>query len=158
MYSQLRKHPEILAYMAVRRVHVVHLIRVNHIDVIVSEELARLTGKSHVEAGTRTDVPLVYLNPETLIDRIQKLSSRPRKVRRMLQLSTCPRVEVTYEALVAGEQELARILRFLGISHPASHVKSSFEKRGTTRHREAIVNYDEVRQALRATPFLNMLR
>src|SRR5687768_11132775 len=46
MYGQLRKHPEILTYMMIRRLRVVHLIRRNHIDVIVSEEVAKLTGTS----------------------------------------------------------------------------------------------------------------
>jgi hypothetical protein len=158
MYAQLRKHPEILAYMAVQRIRVVHLMRRNHIDVIVSEELARLTGTSHARAGTRTDVPMVYLNPATLVDRIRRLSRRVGEARRLIRLSTCPILEATYEELLEGERECVRILRFLGISPSGSQVQSNLAKRGARNHREAIANYDEVRQTLSSTPFSIMLR
>jgi hypothetical protein len=158
MYAQLRKHPEILAYMAVRRLRVVHLMRRNYIDVIVSEELAKLTGTSHARAGTRTEVPLVYLNPATLVDQIRRLSRRSREARRLIRLSTCAILETTYEELLEGEREFVRILRFLGVSRPATQMQSHLAKRGTRSHRDAIANYAEVEQALNSTPFSRMLR
>ena len=132
MYTQLRRHPEILAYLVARRVRVVHLIRLNHIDVIVSEELARLTGRSHAPVGASTSIPMVYLNPATLLRRMQKLSRNCEEARRALRYSSCPVLEVAYEVLLEGAQEFARVVRFLDISLPATEMRSSLAKRGTS--------------------------
>jgi hypothetical protein len=158
MYTHLRKYPEILAYLAVQRVSIVHLTRRNLIDVVISEELARLTGTSHVQVGTRTAVPLVHLDPTTLIDRLRTRSRRPDQARLLMRLSTCRILEVTYEALLEAEHEFEHILRFLKIPGPAAPRQSRLVKRGTGSHRDAIANYEEVRQVLNSTPFSSMLR
>jgi hypothetical protein len=159
MYTQLRRHPEILVYLAIRRVLVVHLVRKNQIDVIISEELARITGTSHIQAGTkRIEIPTVYLNPSTLLDRIRRRSRMSTQARRLVRFTSCPFLEVTYEALLEGEYEFARICRFLDIPNLATRMESNLEKRGTRSHRDAIENYDEVKQVLSSTPFVSMLR
>ena len=40
MYSQLRRYPEILAYLVRERIRVVHLVRRNHLDVLISSSAA----------------------------------------------------------------------------------------------------------------------
>jgi LPS sulfotransferase NodH len=158
MYTQLRRYPEIVVYLAVRRVRIVHLTRRNHIDVIVSEQLARLTGTSHAKAGTAIAIPMVYLDPATLVDRIHTLNKKAAHARRLIRLFTCPVLEAAYEELLEGEQEFLRILDFLGVPRPATQAQSNLAKRGARTHRDAIVNYEEVRQVLNSTPFLSMLR
>jgi LPS sulfotransferase NodH len=158
MYGQLRRYPEVLAYLAFHRVRIVHLVRCNHVDVIISEELAKLTGASHVLAGTKYDSPKVYLDPSTLVGRLRKRDKRPAQVRRLARLTGCPYLEVTYEALLDGEMEFTRIARFLDAQNPATELKSSLAKRGNQSHRDAISNYDEVSRLLSSTPFAAMLR
>ena len=158
MYTQLRAYPEILVYMAIRRVRVIHLLRRNHIDVIVSEELARVTGRSHDPNTTTGDVPMVYLDPATLVDRIRKRSKRPGEARFLIGLTACPVLEVTYEALLEGQEEFAHICAFLNIPRPATEVKSTLAKRGTRSHKDAIINYNEVKRVLSSTRFSKMLR
>jgi hypothetical protein len=41
MYSQLRRYPETLAYLIARRIRVVHLVRENHLDVLISHAVCR---------------------------------------------------------------------------------------------------------------------
>lgn len=158
MYAQLRRYPEILVYLAARRIRIVHLTRCNHIDVIISEEVARLTGSSHARVGTKNDVPRVRLDQTTLVDRIRKLGRKSRQAQLLVRFLGCPVLETTYEALLQGEQEFARILKFLDLSGPVAEARSNLAKRATGGHRDAIVNYDEVRQALISTPFSNLLR
>jgi hypothetical protein len=158
MYTQLRRHPEILLYLALRRIRVVHLVRHNHVDVIISEELARLTGKSHAPAGSRIDVPKVNLDTSTLVDRLRRRSRRAIQARSLVRLSTCPLLEATYEGLLEGDQEFARILGFLDIPGPVFPRQSKLAKRGSISHRDAIANYDEVRLALISTPYASLLR
>src|SRR5688572_2767565 len=38
MYPQLRQYPELFAYIVSRRVRIVHLTRINQLDVVISEE------------------------------------------------------------------------------------------------------------------------
>jgi LPS sulfotransferase NodH len=158
MYTQLRAYPEILAYLAIRRVRIVHLTRCNHLDVIVSEELAKLTGISHAQVGTKAVAPMVSLDPATLVERMSRLRRMSAEARRLIRLSMCPCFEVTYEALLNGDQEFLPVLRFLGIAQPTAHLQSSLAKRGARSHRESISNYDQIRQVLHSTPFLSLLR
>lgn len=158
MYSQLRRYPEILAYFAFRRVRIVHLVRLNLIDVIVSDELARLTGTSHVQTGKISGVPKVHVDAASLVDRVSKLSENTEVTGRLARLCMCPIIGVTYEALLDGEAEFTRILKFLDMPEPASRPKSVLTKRGSGSHRDSIENYDEIRQILMSTRFLQMLR
>jgi LPS sulfotransferase NodH len=158
MYAQLRGYPEILGYVAVRRIHVVHLTRSNHIDVLVSEELARLTGRSHTRVGVSSDTPKIHLDPDTLIDRIENLRRKSETVRQLLRFTMCPSLEVTYEALIEDEKEFFRILDFLEVSGPVIQTLSSLVKRGVGAHRDAIANFAEIQNILKSTPYSHMVR
>jgi LPS sulfotransferase NodH len=158
MYSQFRQYPELFAYVASRRLRIVHLTRVNQIDVLISEERARETGVSHIRAGSAPGPISVHLDAATLIDRLTRLTRKPGQMRALLKLACCSTLEVTYESLLDDPGEFLRVLDFLGAAdcHPGSN--SSLEKRGVRTHREAIANYEEVRRVLATTPFLDMLR
>lgn len=158
MYGQLGQYPEIICYLAFRRVRVVHLTRSNYLDVIVSEELAKLTGVSHAKAGASMGLPMVRLDASTLVDRLRRVGSKARYVRMLMRLSMCPMLEVTYEALVDGQREFERVLGFLELPMPMTQIESDLSKRGARTHQEAIANFDEIRQVLISTPFSAMLR
>jgi LPS sulfotransferase NodH len=139
-------------------VRIVHLTRSNQIDVLVSEERARETGVSHIQARATLGLAAIILDAATLVDRIHRLNRKPRQVRTTLRLLCCPTLKITYEALLQGPEEFERILQFLGVEVSNLHLQSSLEKRGVRSHREAISNYNEIRRDLRPTPYLNMLR
>lgn len=158
MYTHLRRHPELLLYFAARRVSIVHLVRRNCLDIVVSEELARLLGTSHAQAGQKIDVAPVYIDPANLVDRLSRRRKNSEQINRLLRLSTCQHIEVTYEALRDGAQEFERLAKFLGLAQWSYGGRSNIAKRGTECHRDAIANYEEVRQALSSTQFLSLLR
>jgi hypothetical protein len=158
MYSQFRQYPELFAYLANRSLRVVHLTRLNQIDVLVSEERARETGVSHIRAGSRSGPISVHLDPATLIERLRRLNKKPGQVRALLKFGCCPTLEVNYEALLEDHGEFLRVLEFVGVASRDPGYGSSLEKRGVSTHREAISNYEEVRRVLASTPFLDMLR
>ena len=158
MYKQLRSYPEILAYLAVHRVRIVHLTRRNLLDVVVSEELAKLTGESHALAESSSSVPLVHIDTETIVKRLARLQVRPNRVRQLIRILTYPMLEVTYEALLDDDNEFERILTYLGVCNSHTERGSSLAKRGVRSHRESIANYDEVKRHLDSTPFSHMLR
>lgn len=158
MYPQLRRYPEVFAYLVSRRVRIVHLTRMNQLDVVISEERARVSGVSHIQAGSSADPARVSLNPATLVDRIRRLDTNTRQVRRMMKWTNCQTLEITYEALLTSRQEFVRILSFLGVELTDPELRSSLGKRGVSRHQEAVSNFDEVRRVLEPTPYRNMLR
>ena len=158
MYSQMRLYPEILLYLAIRRVRIVHLVRRNQLDVIVSDELAKITGASHIVAGQTAEIPMVSLNAATLVDRLARLEGNLARARRLIRWSTCQFIEVTYESLLESEQDHDRIRSFLGIRAGALTAQSNLVRRGARSHRDAIMNYDEVTTALTGTPYLPLLK
>ena len=158
MYTQLRRYPEILAYFALRRIKIIHLTRLNQIDVIVSDELAKITGASHAQAGRDTGFPRVNLRVSSICGQIDRLCTRSRRAARLVKLSSCPSIEVHYESLLESETEFTRVLDFLEIARSADLVRSNLLKRGHRDHAEAIANYEEVRRDLASTPYSWMLR
>jgi LPS sulfotransferase NodH len=158
MYKQLRNYPEILAYLAVNRVRIVHLIRSNQLDVVVSEELARLTGVSHTQARSLTAVPMVHIDPETIVNRLTKLQEKPKKVRQLIRPFTYPMLEVTYEALLDDGNAFEQVLNYLGVQASQTEAGSILVKRGVLSHRESIANYDEIKHRLSSSPFAHFVR
>jgi hypothetical protein len=157
MYSQLRAFPEVVAFCAFRRIRILHLVRENLVDVIISDELAKATGRSHY-SGQPQAIPMVYLDPAILVGRLHRRYWAIRRARWLLRLTTCPCLEVTYERLIDGQTEFPRIAQFLGLGGDLAGYRSHLSKRGRGTHADAIVNYEEVRVALRETRFVDMLR
>ncbi|MBW3567447.1 MAG: hypothetical protein KY410_05720, partial [Proteobacteria bacterium] len=100
MYSQLRDYPEILPWLVWRRLPIVHLVRANHLDVVVSERLADATGHSHaVEESASTAPVRLDLDPDYVLRKVRKLERQQRAMRRLFQALPNPLLEVTYETL-----------------------------------------------------------
>ena len=156
MYTQLRSYPEMLAYFAVRRVRIVHLVRYNVLDVVISEELARITGASHVRAGGIGEAPKVTLDTGTLIDRLNARQRADRAAKLLIGLAACRSVQVSYERLLHETGEFSKLCEFLSVPR-VFMATSQLEKRGTGLHRMAIANYDEVQTTLKSTPYETML-
>ena len=158
MYGQLRRHPGVAIYLVTRRVHILHLIRQNLLDVVVSEELARATGASHVRADVVQEVPRVLLEPTGLVRRLDRRRRAVAIASRILKLSPCRSIEISYERLLSGPAELQRIWAFIGVPFSVEPPTSGLYKRGPASHRDAIENYTEVRDVLAGTQYAAMLR
>jgi LPS sulfotransferase NodH len=158
MYSQVQKFPEILAYLTLRRVHVVHLVRQNLIAGIVSRAIKDKTRRAHRLAGEPELADIqVQLNPKKLIAKLERRERKIRLARRLLSWTLLPHIEVAYEEL---EQDLScfhEVCSFLSIQSGGTMPKSSLVKLNRRPHAEVISNYSEVREALLATPFARYL-
>jgi len=157
MYSQSRTFPEVIAYCAFRRIRILHLVRQNILDVIISDEVARATGLSH-QAGENRESSMVYLDPGTLVPRLRARDRSVKQARWALRLSTCRCLEVVYEKLIGDAAEFTRIAKFLGIDADLASARSQLSKRGREEHSNAIINYDEIRRLLSDTRFADMVR
>ena len=161
MYSQLRRYPEILPYAAFRRLRVVHLVRSNHFDVVISEELARVTGTSHATRDDARVTPCVVdIDPGTIVERVRRLQRKQQVVRSLLRLLPVPVIEVSYESLCSDDDRtFRRLLRFIGATEPTTPAASDSKlvKRQRAPHSDVVRNYPSVAAALTCAGYERLL-
>jgi LPS sulfotransferase NodH len=158
MYDQLRAYPEILVYLLRKRVRVVHLVRENHLDVLISFALKREIGRAHVlEAKDRPRETTVELPAASLVRKMRWLQFKHDAARRLLRASRLPHVEVSYEELVRDPGSFDRVLDFLGISAAGREPRSHILKTRVGGQRDVVANYEEVERALVNSRFAGLL-
>jgi LPS sulfotransferase NodH len=158
MYSQLFFYPELLLYFWTHRVRIVHLVRKNALDLLISQALKRKIQRAHrlADEAPREEVQ-VELNPQTLI---RKLEIKQRKIKRgqwILRLSGLQSIEIGYEDLLKDPSVFQSLCRFLSIETDSVLPQSRFQKVRRESQRQIIKNYSDVKKVLEDTPFLSYL-
>ena len=157
MYSQLRRYPEILPYLVRKRVRVVHLVRRNHLDVLISFAVKREIGKAHILSPEDRPADVkVELDTASLHHELRKLERRHTMGRTVLRLARLNHLEVAYEDLVADPARLDSVRGFLGISAQGIP-QSNILKTRTEGQEHVVANYDDVRAALADSRFSALL-
>lgn len=157
MYNQADTEIGLLAYLCVRGVRVVHLIRRNHLDAILSEETALVRGVAHAESGAKIDDLRIELDTLTLVHRLERRHVEVQGASDFLASENVPYREVHYEDLVASPTALEPIQDFLGVNGRMT-LTSNLSKLNSTSHRQLIRNYDAVQETLTGTQFADLLR
>ena len=158
MYDQLRRYPEILAYLRVRRVRVLHLFRLNLLDIVLSREAMKSRRNVHARSPAEREMVRVDVDTRRLASDLARLDWERRLVREALTLLHIPVVEPTYESLLADESRLNSTVRFLGVGVDATtELPAVMLKLAPSSHRAGIANYDEVGAALQGTRYLSFL-
>ena len=158
MYKQLGLYPEILAYLLKHRVRVIHLMRQNHLDVMLSYAVKAKLGQSHLLAGqSAPDELRVQLDTRTLLRKLAWLQEQQNIARRLMKFFGLPHVEVIYEDLVRNHTLFLRIADFLSINAEQQIPKSALTKIRKEGHRDVIRNYDEVKEVLVNSKFAGLL-
>lgn len=158
MYAHLYRYPELLIYFWTHRVHVIHLVRKNALDFVISQALKRKIQKAHrlADEPPLEDVQ-VELDPQTLVRRLQ---IRQRKIKRgqmILRLSGLRSIEIGYEDLQKDPSVFQSLCRFLSIETESALPQSRFRKVRRESQRQIIKNYSDVKKVLEGTPFLSYL-
>ena len=158
MYSQLRRYPEILPYLMKKRIRVVHLIRRNHVDVLISFAIKREIGKAHILAPEdRPSDVTVELDTRSLMRDLRRLELKHTIGRTVLRLARLNHIEVVYEDLVCDPARFDRVREFLDIPADQDVPTSNILKTRTQGQRQVIANYDEVRAVLQGSKFAHLL-
>ena len=158
MYSQLtRISRPLMPALWLKRVRIIHLIRRNALDVVLSKEAgAARQGKLHARDGDQVERVRLNLDTQSLLRRMTLHERGIAGARVRFRKVGLPYTEVIYEDLAADEGGFAELFEFLGVE-PAP-VTSSLQKLNPTSHEELIENYGEVREALEGTEFAAQLR
>jgi len=158
MYAQLGKYPEILVYLIRHRIRVLHLVRRNHLDVLLSYAVKAKIGQAHLLLGqSAPDDIHVELDTENLIGKLEWLKRKQSIARKLLLWCRLPHVEIAYEELFHDQANFGRILNFLCIDPQENIPRSTLVKIRTEGHREVILNYDKVKETLAGSKFASLL-
>lgn len=159
MYGQYLVYPEIALKAVMDRCKVIHLIRKNHLDSVISGLYAKQTARPHIVDADEHEphVVKVRINTASLIKELSAHKNSITIAKIFLFFLPCRVCEIYYEDLCATPIEsLGRIMAFLGIKEP--YVANSFFRkivRGS--YQETIENYEEVRITLLNSPFARLL-
>jgi LPS sulfotransferase NodH len=158
IYKQATLNPGVLAYLSLRRAKVVHLIRSNVLDSVISWETARARRLFHARQGDDVKPAKVELDAAALLDRLDYHEYAITVARGWIRNLRLPYTETFYEELTGPkrDEKLARILSFLGVEPSA--LGSDLVRMNPTEHSELLTNYDEIRDTLRGSRFEWMLR
>ena len=158
MYSQLtRISRPLMPALWLKRVRIIHLIRRNALDVVLSREAgAAREGRLHARDGEDVEAVRLNLDTDSLLRRMTLHERAIAGARVRFKRVGLPYTEVVYEDLASDESGFAALFEFLGVE-PAP-VSSSLQKLNPTAHEELIENYSEVRDALADTEFAGLLR
>jgi LPS sulfotransferase NodH len=158
MYAQLRLYPEILAYFIRHRIRVVHLVRRNHLDVVLSYAVKARIGRAHLLSGeSAPDNIQVALNTENLIRQLEWLQRKQNMARKLLHLCRLPHMEIAYEDLLLDQAHFRRIWDFLSLKPGEDMAGSTLVKIRKGGHRDVISNYEEVREVLADSKFAKLI-
>jgi LPS sulfotransferase NodH len=154
MYSQLRRYPELLPYFWLKRVRVVHLVRSNPLDLLISKAIKRKVQRAHrLSSEPALDGMQVELDPHTLVERLKIKQRKMARGRSLLRWSGLRQMELGYEDLRSGEQAFRTLCEFLSIPSGGEMPESKFQKVRRGSQGFVLKNYSEVRQTLEGTPF-----
>lgn len=175
MYSHLRTYPEAIAYLRWRVLPVVHLVRRNALDIVVSSALKKMNRRPHLLKGQEIvrstegtaqvhhrrpeaeDVVQVVLDPGRLPSQLRWLQRKVALARLWLRRSGQPYLEVAYEDLKGDKALFGDIQAFLKIGSEGCLPHSELVQIRRGPHADVIRNYDEVKAALEHTPFAHLI-
>jgi hypothetical protein len=159
-YKEAALNPGLLPTLTLRRAPVIHLIRSNALDAIVSWEVARSRRIFHLQQGEESPpFAPVRLDAGSLAQQLDWREFAVTRMRARILTLRLPYVEAFYEELMGprSEEKIAGILDYLGLELPPGLLKSKLMRVSDVPTSSAIANFDEVCDALAGTRFEWML-
>jgi hypothetical protein len=153
MYGQFARFPWLFAYFATKRVRVVHLVREDKLEHVLSREAAKARGKFHARPGEALVTPKLVIDPTDLVTKIAREETKVKRARALLSLLPVPGLEVAYEDLARDSAAFGRIAAFLGVAPMSHEFHSTFHKWSGGTYADRIENIDEVQAALQGTRY-----
>lgn len=158
MWAQQRRYAEILIYAALRKISVIHLIRRNGIDALISLINAKSRGKFHYTQNEKTPIEeAVQLDPANLLKELERLEKRTKFTQWLLKILRIRHIEVFYEDLLKGPEQFRPVWDFLCVNFEKNPPSWEQKKIRTRKLLDIIENYDEVEKLLRDSAYAGYL-
>ena len=149
MYLHLARYPEISTFMAFRRVAVIHLLRKNLLESVLSSLVAKERGKFHYrKPEIIPEEKPIKVDPQFLVKRIKSTEMKNNMTRSLLKRTLVRHIEVYYEDLLAGTESFRPIWDFLGVDFEKHPPTWQLKKARSKTPKQTILNYEEAHAAL----------
>ncbi len=156
MYNQLGRCPEVLAKFAFDRYKIIHLVRDNFLDIVISGASMEQNKLIHVKKKVHANP--VTLEAESLIQGLSQLEAQLNLARLLLKIIPNPVLEINYDELCRNrDQALGNIVDFLGVPLAQHKLVSDRQKIHRGSYQQKIANYEQVVQTLAGTKFEKLL-
>jgi hypothetical protein len=156
MYGQLRWCPRLLLYLKTHNIKVIHLVRENHLDVVLSRRLVQERKRAH-QWTKEAAAPSVSLDPVEVLRVLRRLRRQVQLMRRLFRILGFDIHEVTYERLTQSEDELRSLLGAISVAEPGASLTSRLQKINRQPKEQVIENFEEIAAAFEGTGFEEML-
>jgi len=160
MYNHLKVHKFLLPLIIYKRYRVIHLVRENLFDTVISHYFLQNTGVSNIFKGKEHEgQKAIYIPPQDLLKRLDKQKKEIDFYRKKLKSLPMASIEVDYESLRADTKaSMEKIMYFLGLNVEDSFENTRYTKLNQKQHHERLENYQEIYNALKGTYFFKFIQ
>lgn len=155
MYDQLRRIPEILWYVRRHKIRIIHLIRRNTFDILLSGAIRDQIGIAHPRSAVER--PTVYLDPHSTLKSIRKKETVLKISRSVLSRFGVPYREFFYEDLVEDSSRFLEVIGFIGGDRNDAKIESKLSKVNRWHYSEIIENYSALKTSFENTRYKKFL-
>ena len=150
-FNQAQEHWEFIPYGIIKKIGIIHLVRQNTLDLVLSLLLAQDRGRFHYKEEEKipSQAP-IRIDPGFLVKRISKVHQNQAQARKMLKIFGSRSVEVVYEDLLADKRNFRPIWEFLEVDFANNPPKWQTQKIMKRSHAQSILNFEEIEKALQA--------
>lgn len=157
MYYQIIENPELLIKIILDRYKIVHLVRQNNLDILISRAALQQNGLAHSTKTTKKTTRVV-LNTSSLINDLSRLDRNYKIMRMVLKLMPLSVMEIKYESLLKNrDQVLSLLADFLEVDSTSITFHSEFKRTNSGGYEDKIVNYDQVVAILEGSKYADYL-
>jgi len=158
MYTQLLRYPEIWIYIIQKKIPIIHLIRRNLLNVVISIEVKKITKIAHINnKDLPVDIPQIELDPKRVIRQMKYLSGHIAMARWLLSSFRIHNQEIAYEDLFGDRNGFNAVWDFLSLYEIDPIPTSSYKKIIHKEISDIVQNYEEIRDNILSTEFAWML-
>lgn len=158
MYNQLLPRPEILMKFIKNEYKIIHLVRSNYLDILISKASLQQNNAVHIKGEHKLKASEVSLNSSNLLRDLKIRESIVLFMRSILYLLPNQVLEISYESICADKDSIMETaIDFLGVPRSDILYNSEFQKVNRGAHSQKISNYEEVIQVLKGSRFQDLL-
>ena len=159
MYNQIKVQSEILLKIVLDNYKIIHLVRENYLDTILSKKNAWGKGnKGIVHTKEEVKIEAIYLEPLSLLKDISQREFKQKIIKKIVNILPNQVMLVTYESLLSDRDNiLDSISEFLQVKKSGITYNSPLKKISKGTYKEKIANYEDVEKVLSGTRFEKLL-